>query len=223
MPPESITDDDLVDLLQRYLRILQGHPTAEAMMDEILTQDFETGFVGGHVWSGLDGLRDFLSQRDGFFDENHVIEELLERRPADGDTEAHTRLHFFLRRWEAPSPVSEEFTGKCFHAWRVREVGGLAGGRADGRALRRPERELRAPVRDPGGGPEPLKAHGLGPVREPRRRAHDRAPRQAGRVPAKHSAAAACRLPAAGRFSPPARVGAPLAGSGEGSRAGAQL
>jgi hypothetical protein len=124
MPPESITDDDLVDLLQRYLRILQGHPTAEAMMDEILTQDFETGFVGGHVWSGLDGLRDFLSQRDGFFDENHVIEELLERRPADGDTKAHTRLHFFLRRWEAPSPVSEEFTGKCFHAWRVREVGG---------------------------------------------------------------------------------------------------
>ena len=27
-----------------------------------------------------------------------------------------------LRRWEAPSPVSEEFTGKCFHTWRVRVV-----------------------------------------------------------------------------------------------------
>jgi hypothetical protein len=39
----------------------------------------------------------------------------------------------------------------------------------------------------------------------------------------KQSAAAARRLPAAGRFSPPARVGAPLAGSGEGSGAGAQL
>jgi hypothetical protein len=73
---------------------------------------------------GLEGLRDFLSQRDGFFDEEHVIEELLERRDVDGDSEAHTRLHFLLRRREAPSPVSEELTGKCFHAWRVRDVDG---------------------------------------------------------------------------------------------------
>jgi hypothetical protein len=124
MPDESLGDDQLVALLQRYLTILQGHPTAEAMMDEILSQDFETGFVGGHVWTGLDGLRDFLSQREGFFDEKHVIEELLDRGQVDGDTEAHTRLHFFLRRWEAPSPVSEEFTGNCFHTWRVRQVEG---------------------------------------------------------------------------------------------------
>jgi hypothetical protein len=34
------------------------------------------------------------------------------------------RLHFFLRRWEAPAPVSEEFTGQCFHTWRVRLVDG---------------------------------------------------------------------------------------------------
>jgi hypothetical protein len=94
------------------------------MMDEILTEDFETGFVGGHVWTGLDGLRDFLSQREGFFDEKHVIEELVERGRVDGDTEARTRLNFFLHRWEPPSPVSEEFTGKCFHTWRVRQVDG---------------------------------------------------------------------------------------------------
>jgi hypothetical protein len=124
MQGERLDDDQLVALLQRYLTILQGHPTAEAMMDEILTDDFETGFVGGHLWAGLDGLRDFLSQREGFFDEKHVIEELLERGRVDGDTEAHTRLNFFLRRWEAPSPVSEEFTGRCFHTWRVREVDG---------------------------------------------------------------------------------------------------
>jgi hypothetical protein len=43
------TDDQLVDLLQRYLTILQGHPSAEEMMSEILTEDFETGFVGGQV------------------------------------------------------------------------------------------------------------------------------------------------------------------------------
>jgi hypothetical protein len=113
-----------VALLQRYLTILQGHPTAEAMVEQVLTDDFETGFIGGHVWSGIDGLRDFLSQREGFFDEKHTIDELLDRGEADGDVQARTRLHFFLRRWESPSPVSEEFTGTCFHTWRVRQVDG---------------------------------------------------------------------------------------------------
>jgi hypothetical protein len=120
----ALTDDQLVSVLQKYLTILQGHPSAEAMMEEILTEDFETGFLDGQVWSGLDGLRDFLSQRDGFFDEKHTIDELLERSDTDGEIQARTRLHFFLRSWEAPSPVSEEFTGTCFHTWRVREVDG---------------------------------------------------------------------------------------------------
>jgi hypothetical protein len=79
MEAGSLSDDRLLEVLQRYLSILQGHPSAEAMMDSILTEDFETGFVGGHVWCGPDGLRDFLSQREGFFDEEHVIDELIER------------------------------------------------------------------------------------------------------------------------------------------------
>ncbi len=122
----AIPDDEaLVSVLQNYLRVLQGHPSAEEMMSEVVTEDFETGFVGGFVWKGLEGLRDFLSQRDGFFDETHTIEELLDRgRAENGDLQATTRLRFFLRRWEAPSPVSQEFTGLCFHAWRVREVDG---------------------------------------------------------------------------------------------------
>jgi hypothetical protein len=120
---KALTDDELVALLQRYLTILQGHPSAEEMMDEVLTEDFETGFIGGHVWRGIDGLRDFLSQREGFFDERHTIDELLERQDRDGAIEAHTRLRFFLRRWESPSPVSEEFSGACFHSWRVRAAG----------------------------------------------------------------------------------------------------
>jgi SnoaL-like domain len=124
MAADRLTDDRLVELLQRYLTILQDHPSAEEMMERILSDDFETGFIGGHVWRGLDGLRDFLSQREGFFDERHAIEELLERRDDDAAAEARTRLHFFLRRWEPPSPVSEEFTGKCFHTWRVRAVDG---------------------------------------------------------------------------------------------------
>ena len=57
----SLTDDQLVGVLQRYLTILQGHPSAVEMMDEILTEDFETGFIDGQVWKGIDGLRDFLS------------------------------------------------------------------------------------------------------------------------------------------------------------------
>jgi hypothetical protein len=32
------------------------------MMKETLTDDFETGFIGGQVWKGIEGLRDFLSQ-----------------------------------------------------------------------------------------------------------------------------------------------------------------
>jgi hypothetical protein len=59
---DTLSDDQLVDVLQRYLTILQGH--------------------------------------------------------------ARTRLEFFLRSWKAPSPVSEEYAGKCIHRWRVREVEG---------------------------------------------------------------------------------------------------
>jgi len=121
----SLTDARLIDILQNYLRVLQGNPHAEEMMAAVLTEDFATGFVGGFTWSGIDGLRDFLSQREGFFDELHKIEELCERGAAkNGDVEARTRLRFFLRRWQSPSPVSEEFTGACFHLWRVRDDDG---------------------------------------------------------------------------------------------------
>jgi hypothetical protein len=122
--PGSLTDDELVALLQTYLTILQGHPSAEKMKSEILTEDFETGFLGGQIWRGIDGLRDFLSQREGFFDEKHTIDELLERTDEDGQIEARTRLHFFLRSWTPPSATSEEFTGECFHTWRVRKING---------------------------------------------------------------------------------------------------
>jgi hypothetical protein len=124
MEAPALTDDQLVDILQRYLSILQRHRTAEEMMSAILTDDFETGFIGGQVWRGIDGLRDFLSQREGFFDEEHVIDELIERGETASDLEARTRLRFSLRRWEAPSPTSDEFTGTCFHTWRVRLVDG---------------------------------------------------------------------------------------------------
>jgi hypothetical protein len=116
-----MTEPELRDLLAEYLVMLQHHPSAEEFMNAILTQDFETGFEGGVRWKGLDGLRDFLSQREGFFDEKHTIQDVLALdQPSNGDVEAHTRLQFFLRRWEAPSPTSQEFTGSCFHHWRLR-------------------------------------------------------------------------------------------------------
>jgi hypothetical protein len=40
----------------------------------------------------------------------------------EGEVHARTRLEFFLRRWDAPSPTSEEFTGSCFHIWRARRM-----------------------------------------------------------------------------------------------------
>jgi hypothetical protein len=118
------SDEQLVEIFQNYLRVLQEHPSAEEMMQRVVTEDFKTGFIDGHIWRGLEGLRDFLSQREGFFDEQHVIEELLERSDEGGEVDARTRLRFFLRRWEAPSPRSEEFTGRCWHTWRVRAVDG---------------------------------------------------------------------------------------------------
>jgi hypothetical protein len=116
-----LSEQQIRELLAEYLTLLQSHPSAEEMMAAVLTDDFETGFQGGKLWKGIDGLRDFLSQRDGFFDESHRVKDLLEAdSPSADEVHAKTRLEFFLRRWEAPSPTSEEFTGSCFHTWRLR-------------------------------------------------------------------------------------------------------
>jgi hypothetical protein len=124
MAGAPVTEKQMLTVLRRYLDLLQSHPEAEKMMAEILTEDFETGFVGGFLWRGLDGLRDFLHQRDGFFDEDHEVKEVLEGPVLDGDgARLKTRLEFFLRRWESPSPTSDEFTGSAFHTWHLRRVG----------------------------------------------------------------------------------------------------
>jgi hypothetical protein len=109
-----------------YFACLQDHADAETMMAAILTDDFETGFTDGFRWAaGIGGLREFLAAREGFFDERHQVDELLEVRPlTDVETEVKTSLHFFLRRWEPPAARSEEFTGTAFHTWRVRRSDG---------------------------------------------------------------------------------------------------
>jgi hypothetical protein len=77
----------------------------------------------GVRWKGIEGLREFLSQRDGFFDEKHTVKDVLAMEEASGgEIRARTRLEFFLRRWEAPSPTSDEFTGSCIPHWRLRRA-----------------------------------------------------------------------------------------------------
>jgi hypothetical protein len=118
-----MTEQELRALLAEYLGLLQRHRTAEEMMAELLTDDFETGFEHGIRWKGIEGLREFLSQRDGFFDETHTVKEVLAMDAASsGEVHARTRLEFFLRRWQAPSPTSEEYTGSCYHHWRLRRA-----------------------------------------------------------------------------------------------------
>jgi hypothetical protein len=117
----SISEDHARNLLDRYLGLLQAHCSAESMLAEVVTDDFETGFTDGYRWRGPEGLRDFLRQRAGFFDERHDIKELWVLEPSSGgDTSVKTRLEFFLRRWEPPAARSEEFTGWAYHSWRLR-------------------------------------------------------------------------------------------------------
>ena len=118
-----LTDGRVPAILGGYFALLQRHFEAEDMMEAVLTEDFETGFVGGMVWKGLDGLHDFLSQRAGFFDERHEVQEILARDLLDdGEVEIKTRLQFVLRRWEDPAATSVEFTGAALHTWRLRHT-----------------------------------------------------------------------------------------------------
>ena len=64
MPTDIPTGEQLVEILQNYLTVLQHHPSAEEMMENVLTGEFQTAFVGGQVWKGLDGLRDGERKRE---------------------------------------------------------------------------------------------------------------------------------------------------------------
>jgi hypothetical protein len=115
--PSQPLEPDVIDAIEAYFTSLQSHASAEQMRADVLTDDFETGFVGGFMWKGLDGLRDFISSRSVFFDEDHDLVQILEVGPADGGrVRARTRLRFFLRRVE-PGSAREEYTGEAFHTW----------------------------------------------------------------------------------------------------------
>jgi hypothetical protein len=92
------SDSEVRAALQAYFAVLQSNPTAEEMC-AVVTDDFETGFAGGYKWHGADGLRDFLAARAGFVDEQHDVDEVLEREDLPtGEVRIKTRLNFSLRQ-----------------------------------------------------------------------------------------------------------------------------
>jgi hypothetical protein len=118
MTQGPVLEPRVVDTIERYFRLLQAHASAEAMLDEILTRDFRTGFVRGHMWDGPEGLAEFLAARSVFFDESHQLLQILAiGREADGRIRARTRLRFFLRSRDTGAARSEEYTGDAFHTW----------------------------------------------------------------------------------------------------------
>jgi len=117
----QILEPLVLTAIEDYFRLLQAHVPAQEMLAQVLTEDFETGFVGGFMWRGPDGLADFLGTRAVFFDESHEILQLMDvERTSDDGIRARTRLRFFLRRRDPQAAVSEEFTGQAFHTWLFR-------------------------------------------------------------------------------------------------------
>jgi hypothetical protein len=91
----------VIDTIERYFDLLQGHVSAHQMLENVLTDDFETGFVDGFRWRGADGLAEFLGARSVFFDESHDVLQLISvTSPDDHTIQAQTRLRSFLRRHE---------------------------------------------------------------------------------------------------------------------------
>jgi hypothetical protein len=78
------------------------------MRRSVVTDDFKTGFAAGYRWQGPNGLRDFLAARAGFVDEQHDVDDMLEREDlSSGEVRIKTRLSFSLRQ----PPGDELFTG----------------------------------------------------------------------------------------------------------------
>jgi hypothetical protein len=115
--PDRPTDDEVRAALRAYFAVLQSSPTAEQMRRTVVTDDFETGFAGGYMWQGPNGQRAFLAARAGFVDEQHDVDEVLDRQDLPtGEVRIKTRLEFSLRQ----PPGDELFTGMAFHTWLLR-------------------------------------------------------------------------------------------------------
>lgn len=121
MNERATLEPTVIDTIERYFDLLQAHVPASQMIENVLTDDFETGFTDGFHWRGQDGLAEFLGARSVFFDESHEILQLMDVERSDEHTiQARTRLRFFLRRHQPGDARSEEFTGQAWHTWQLR-------------------------------------------------------------------------------------------------------
>jgi hypothetical protein len=66
MTHHPVLEPSVVTAIEDYFQLLQAHASAEEMLTEVVTEDFRTGFVGGHMWDGPEGLAEFLSARSVF-------------------------------------------------------------------------------------------------------------------------------------------------------------
>ena len=121
MTESAMLEPIVMETIERYFDHLQAHLPASRMLQEVMTDDFETGFADGFRWRGLNELAEFLEARSVFFDESHEVLQLMDvTRTDEGSIQARTRLRFFLRRHEPGAARSEEFTGQVWHTWRLR-------------------------------------------------------------------------------------------------------
>jgi len=119
MTEDRALEPIVIDTIERYFQYLQAHASADAMLADVLTNEFETGFVGGQIWRGRTGLVEFLDARSVFFDESHEILQILDvAQISESLISARTRLRFFLRRVLPAASRSDEYTGEAFHTWR---------------------------------------------------------------------------------------------------------
>jgi hypothetical protein len=52
MSDMPVLEPAVVTAIEDYFRSLQAHASAEQMLADVLTSDFQTGFAGGHMWTG---------------------------------------------------------------------------------------------------------------------------------------------------------------------------
>jgi hypothetical protein len=148
MTEPRILEPTILDAIERYFELLQGHASAQEMTERVLTDDFETGFVGGYMWRGPDGLAAFLADRSVFFDESHEILQLMDIiQPAPETISARTRLRFFLRRHEPRGVQRPGFPHLATAPPTAQQR--LAGRRTDGGRIRHAQRQCRRAVRRP--------------------------------------------------------------------------
>jgi hypothetical protein len=103
-------------VLAEYLDMLQRHAATEEMLRGHPHRRLRDGLRGRLHVDGLDWLRDFLAEREQFFDERHVVTDVLElEQPSDGEVVARTRLDFFLRRRIDGGFKADEISGLCVH------------------------------------------------------------------------------------------------------------